>query len=339
MDKIFLYIIFLALFPSVLNINRVEVHFDYSNIQFSDKNLEQLLKDELDTVSHYISDLFYSYPSFSMKRYLKKIKHSKITCKDERVYKIKKDSTPHSSRLIIIPYFSFVYRYKESEENPKIKTCYESNGQVIVIIVEYKFYSEKQMKKILEENFNNFFYQKKIIRYIFTALGFNSKFLAKKKIINNILLNNNNILEKNEFYKSYQKFNFLSHNKPQNNQTDNKKYLDFWPTQKKLNDLMSDNISKNGAFAISEITLNLMNQIDYNISSCELVLYKKKCYRANNKCLNDFDYDDYYLYYTLDEKKKKWICYYKTETHFQKNQCSKDYVSSWNILVVLRVRD
>jgi len=31
------------------------------------------------------------------------------------------------------------------------------------------------------------------------------------------------------------------------------------------------------------------------------------------------------LEYSLDTKKKRWICYYKTEEHFKKKQCSSDY--------------
>ena len=45
----------------------------------------------------------------------------------------------------------------------------------------------------------------------------------------------------------------------------------------------------------------------------------------NQKCLNAFNYDDYFLEYTIDTKNNRWICYYKTEEHFKNKQCSKDY--------------
>ena len=77
--------------------------------------------------------------------------------------------------------------------------------------------------------------------------------------------------------------------------------------------------------SISEMTLNMMETLGYLVNPCELILYKNKCYRPNQKCLNDFDYEKYFIYYAIDENRKRWVCFYKTEEHFKNNQCSKDY--------------
>ena len=55
--------------------------------------------------------------------------------------------------------------------------------------------------------------------------------------------------------------------------------------------------NKRAYSTVSEMTLDMMELLGYKTSPCELLLYKNKCFRVNQKCLTDFDYDKYYLHY------------------------------------------
>ena len=77
--------------------------------------------------------------------------------------------------------------------------------------------------------------------------------------------------------------------------------------------------------SITEMTINILEKMEFKVNPCELILYNNTCYKVNQKCLNEFNYEDYYLQYSLDIKNKRWICYYKTQEHFKNKQCSSDY--------------
>ena len=77
--------------------------------------------------------------------------------------------------------------------------------------------------------------------------------------------------------------------------------------------------------SITELTLNALEKLGFKVNPCELIQYKNICYRVNQKCLNEFNFEDYFLQYSLDIEKNRWICYYKTQEHFKNKQCSKDY--------------
>ena len=70
--------------------------------------------------------------------------------------------------------------------------------------------------------------------------------------------------------------------------------------------------------SISEMTLNLMKRIGYKIRNCELFLFNNTCYKVDQKCLNKFEFQNYFLYYTIDDINKRWICYVKNEDNFKK---------------------
>ena len=44
---------------------------------------------------------------------------------------------------------------------------------------------------------------------------------------------------------------------------------------------------------MSTVTLKDL-KLGYKVNPCELIMYNNKCYRANQKCLNKFNYEDYY---------------------------------------------
>ena len=195
----------------------------------------------------------------------------------------------------------------------------------LVIILEFEYKTFKLMKKIIPINFNNLNYQWTIFRFILSSLGFNKQSLIKKKIVNNILSKDYDLLKKYKFYDSFQKFAFLSDYKIIESKS-KEKFINFWPTPPKFYDIMKSVVDSRKTMAtISEMTLNMMETLGYSVNPCELILYKNKCYRPNQKCLNEFEYDNYFMYYALDIKRNRWICYYKTKDHFNNYQCSKDY--------------
>ena len=209
--------------------------------------------------------------------------------------------------------------------DPVLSQCIKKNGKVLVIVLTFEFKSIKVMKRAMVYNLSNQNYQWVIIRQILSSLGFNKEVFSKRKIKNNVLLKGEKGSDKLKFRTSFNKFANLSHYKirpPKSKEV----YLDYWPSPPLFSDIMKSLIYNKRAYStVSEVTLDMMKQLGYKASPCELLLYKNKCYRVNQKCLTDLDYDKYYLHYTLDEKNKRWICFYKTREHFKKMQCSSDF--------------
>ena len=60
--------------------------------------------------------------------------------------------------------------------------------------------------------------------------------------------------------------------------------------------------------SISEMTLEVMKTLGYHVNPCELIEYNKKCYRPNQKCFNNFEYEaecivNHYTFNRLKDEK------------------------------------
>ena len=203
--------------------------------------------------------------------------------------------------------------------------CLKNGTNLIVLMLDFEFNSEKQMRRIIPLNFENQKYQWKVIKYIISSIGFNKETFSKLNIKNNILNKNTTSIEGCSFFRAFNKFSFLTNlTNNDSNQTDN--FTGLWPSFPDFNDIMKEGMNPRIFLpSITEMTIGILEKLGYLVNPCELILYKNKCYRVNQKCLNKFNYNDYFLEYTLDIKNKRWICYYKTEEHFKNKQCSKDY--------------
>jgi hypothetical protein len=323
MNKIYL-VLLIILFECFIKSEPLEISFDYSNVKTGDISLNKIIQNEFDTIGKYFNTLFESKPNSYVYKKIKKMPKSNLKCENKEEYKYKKNDILTSTSLLILPSFT-IKQKTNNNNNPTLNKCLHYRSKVVVITIDVEFKSEKNIKNEIITNFRNLNYQWTFIRFILSVLGFNNKSFSKKNIVNNVLHRDQNLLKKYDFYKSFQKFAFLSKNEITISK-DKEKFKDFWPSPPKFYDIMKSIVpSKKTMASITEMTLDIMKEIGYEVNPCELILNKNICYRVNQKCLNDCDYEDYYIHYSLDTKNKRWICYYKSEAHFKNNQCSKDY--------------
>ena len=305
----------------------LKIQLDYSNFIFNNNNeVFQKLKEELNNIKNYMNDLLYSQYNGNLYNKLSKISTSYLICEDNERFKFDKKIIDKTTSLLILPNIIInpINNNKNSNYNgPILSQCLKEDINPLVIIINFIFHSEKEM--IQKLYFSNLNYQWLIIRFILSSLGFNKQNLIQKKIPNNILGINQKILFNFNYYNSFQKFILLTNNII-SNYNDKENYIDFWPSFPKLYDIM-ENIShpKEIYLSISEMTLNLMKRIGYKIRNCELFFFNNTCYKVDQKCLNKFEFQNYFLYYTIDDINKRWICYVKNEDNYKKNQCGNIY--------------
>ena len=303
----------------------VQIKFEYSNLGIKNSKIEAMIKKEFDIVGSYFSNLLELPTNSDVSKALKKFSNSMITCQDKTQFIFKKKEIEKNNiNLLIIPKFTINSKTKYNN-NIILNECLMQGNKRLVIILEFEFKSEKLMEKTIPFNFQNLNYQWYVIRAIISSLGFNKQSLIKKRITNNILYKDQKLLKKYAFYDSFLKFAYLSdYTIPTPKHKD--KQINFWPSPPKFYDIMKSVVDRRRYMAsISEMTLEVMKTLGYHVNPCELIEYNKKCYRPNQKCFNNFEYENYFLYYSLDIKNQRWICYYQTEEHFKNNQCSKDY--------------
>ena len=326
MAKIKIYILFLLILQCFSrDAKPMQINFDYSYLKVKDSFITKLIKNEFDKIAYYIKTLLLSQSTGYLYRTNKKNKERIIKCDNPDIeIKYARSSIDKDTFLLIFPRIN-INSNSTNKNNLNLTKCIQKGTNTIVFFIDFEFASENKMKKKIPISFQNQKFQWLIIQLILSALGFNKDSLNKKKISNNILLKNNKPMKNYTFFKAYEKFKFLTNlTNKKTNQTE--KYLDFWPAWPHFHDVMKKGMNPIIFLpSITEMTIGAMEKLGYQVNPCELVLYKNKCYRVNQKCLNDFSYNDYFLEYSLDIKNKRWICYYKTKEHFKKKQCSNDY--------------
>ena len=305
----------------------LQIKFDYSHLNIEDLYIKKIMKMEFAKIVNNFQKLFSIKPSVSFLYKKNKKNYERILqCEtNDLELKYEKSSITKNTELLIFPRVKIKSK-PNIKNNPIVTKCIQKGGNSVVIILDFVYKSINSMKNLIQLNLKNKQYQWLTIKYILSAIGFNKNNFKEKKIINNILYKDKKLLKQSSLFKSYEKFQLLSNMTINKKVNTNDKYIDHWPNFAHFNDIMREKITpKINIPSITEMTLNAMNSLGYNVNPCELVLYNNKCYRPNQKCFNAFDYENYYLHYTLDNNKKRWICYYKTEEHFKKKQCSKDY--------------
>ena len=312
----------------------LKIQFDYSNIVLRNKEILNYVKEEFDNIQYYINDLFYSKETGNVLKFISKISTPYLICEDKTRFIFDKNNIDKTTSLIVIPKFNINVnnnKEKNNYNNPILFQCIKEEIKPLVIILNFLFLSEKEMLQKIKENFSNLNYHWLIIRFIISSLGFNKQNLIQRNIPNNIIGTNQNKLTKYNFYRAFQKFTLLTNYLKLSSQ-DNERYLDFWPSFPKFNDIMRKNINpKKISPSITEMTLHLMEAIGYKSKFCELLFYYDICYKVDQKCINNFDIYYYYIYYTIDESNKRWICYTKNEEQFRNKQCGNNYGVLLNI--------
>ena len=238
----------------------MEISFDYSNVKTGDISLNKIIQNEFDTIGKYFNTLFESKPNSYVYKKIKKMPKSNLKCENKEEYKYKKNDISTSTSLLILPSFT-IKQKTNNNNNPTLNKCLHYRSKVVVITIDVEFKSEKNIKNEIITNFRNLNYQWTFIRFILSTLGFNNKSFSKKNIVNNVLHRDQNLLKKYDFYKSFQKFAFLSKNEITISK-DKEKFKDFWPSPPKFYDIMKSIVpSKKTMASITEMTLDIMKEI------------------------------------------------------------------------------
>ena len=313
----------LLVWPTKQEATPLQINFDYSQLKVNNLYIKKLIITELNKIASNIKDLLLCTNNQNLYRNNKKNKERLIKCDNPKIkVEYEKQNIDKNTFLLIFPRI-VINPKSDNKNNLNITECVTKGIKSIVFFLDFEFKSENQMKRMIIMNFKNQKYQWLTNKLILTELGFNKNSFSKKNIVNNILLKNNKALKSYNFYKSYEKFSFLNGLKSKKSKN-KEKFLDLWPNFKNFDDVMKEG-KRPFSIVITEMTIGAMEKLGYKVNPCELILYNNKCYRPNQKCLNDFNYDDYFLEYALDTKNNRWICYYKTEKHFKNKQCSSDY--------------
>ena len=326
MSKIkFFYLIILILQCLSKKEKQFGINFDYSYLNTESLYIKKRLSVELTKISNYFKNLLIPLHFSYLYRLNKKNTERKIECQNLDIkLKYEKGIIDKNTYLLIFPRINIIPNIIK-KNNPNFIECFQKGSNSFVSFLDFTFKSEKEMERLIPLNFKNEKYQWKIIKYIISSIGFNLNYFTNKKIVNNILLTNEPLLQNYSFYKSYLKFSFLT-NLTYNQVNQSQKYLEFWPSFPDLDDVMEEKMNPRIFIpSITEMTINILEKMGFKVNPCELILYNNTCYKVNQKCLNEFNYEDYYLQYSLDIKNKRWICYYKTQEHFKNKQCSSDY--------------
>ena len=190
-----------------------KIHFDYSIINTDDLYIKKLLRVEFDKISQYFQTLLQTSSSNYLYSDNKKNKERIIQCENTNItLKYDRDSIKKDTFLLVFP--TIKTNVPKGGNNPNLITCQKKGIRATVIILSFEYNSEKKMKRLIPSNLKNQKYQWESINRILTAIGFNKETFAKKNIVNNIFIKNQKLFKNNSYYKSYQKFAFLTDMKP-----------------------------------------------------------------------------------------------------------------------------
>ena len=308
MSKIkFFYLIILILQCLSKKEKQFGINFDYSYLNTESLYIKKRLSVELTKISNYFKNLLIPLHFSYLYRLNKKNTERKIECQNLDIkLKYEKGIIDKNTYLLIFPRINIIPDIIK-KNNPNFIECFQKGSNSIVFFLDFTFKSEKEMERLIPLNFKNEKYQWKIIKYIISSIGFNLNYFSNKKIVNNILLNNEPLLQNYSFYQSYLKFSFLT-NLTYNQVNQSQKYLELWPSFPELDDVMEEKMNPRIFIpSITEMTINILEKMGFKVNPCELILYNNTCYKVNQKCLNEFNYEDYYLQYSLEIKNKRWI--------------------------------
>ena len=169
------------------------------------------------------------------------------------------------------------------------------------------------------------------LKMLTDCLGLDRSYLKKKKFYRNNFFETPYYLtdKMDKSFKSIKKLYDLSGKKiPDKNISINGNfYLSFWNKDFIVKDFRSDDIDIEGD--ISESSLNFFNDINfYSMSKFdfEFIGHIKKCYRVDQKCLNETQLKNYYLNYGINQNNNnEIICYLSNSDNIKNNQCGIQY--------------
>ena len=303
--------------PNLNIFHPLKLHYDFSNLENNEKNsnLISVLNEARDILSKLIytnNNQKININPIIMKKFKTKLSFKNVIDSDNDIiilplrdklkrnikYKIefcKTNMRQNKMPSIVVLYIDKNLNFKSEDENSKYELILTTLKIVTDCLGLYKSYLKK--KRFFR---NNFFETPYYLMY-----GYNKSSNSLEKIY---ILSGKNVPEKNISLNG--NFYLSSYNK------------DFI-----VQDFRSEIIDIKGD--ISEFSMNFFNDIQfYSVArfDYEYIGDKKKCYRVDQKCLNETELDKFYINYGIDqEKNNEIICYLSDSNNIKLNQCGKKY--------------
>ena len=320
--KIFLVLFLISICKSDNNYKKI-IHFDYSNVN--------ILKDDIilifESVNYYMNLLFRRKEIKEYNMYNKMYRdltNNKLKCGKGKTIKYTYNKTELIQKdisFIILPKTTKSRKVKEFEFRTSF--CKDEYDIERLIIINLYYNNEISLKKIIEDEIKKNYIFCRIIQLIFGSTFLELHNLKRNKLISAFP-------EKYLYFSSYEKyFELTKENKDLfvEHFTNIGNYS-YWPIMPYFNDyLMKEySIEESLKSSFTEITLNLMKEYPYELAHCDLLYYKrKKCFRVDQKCLDDCSLEKYFIEYYIDEKNKKLICNLKNGNDLKNQKCGLLY--------------
>ena len=223
--------------------------------------------------------------------------------------------------FLIVPYLIQNKRVQEFNfKNTSFKDEYEIPR---VINIKFEYNNEDILKKALKNELKRKYFFYKFMQLIFGNMGLELHNLKRNKLVSPFP-------QKYLYFSSYEKFIYLTNINPD-------LYLEhfmnignysYWPEMPYFNDYFrkNNNIEDSVKLSFTEITINLLSEYPYDVALCDLLFYKrKKCFRVDQKCIDDCNFEKYFMEYYIDENNKKLICNLKTKEDLKNQKCGSLY--------------
>ena len=295
--------------------------FDYSNIAIMKKEIISLFE----SIDFYLKLLFkrnemkdYNYYN----KMLRDISTNKLKCKDKSIIYDEQSLIQKDISFLIIPKLTRAVRAKNIEL--KISLCKDEYSIPRVVIINIQYYSQDVLEKTFNDEISKNYLFNRLIQVIFgnTILEYHN--LKRNKLISFFPE------KKYLFFSSYKKFIELTENK---NNSSLEHFMNignfsYWPKMEYFNDFFVKGYSKDDSLKTSftEITLSLLSEYPYEVAHCDLFFYRrKKCFRVDQKCIDDCSSEKYFTEYYIDEKNKKIVCNLKSGNDLKNQKCGKLY--------------
>ena len=317
------FLILLFLF-SIINSNNNYfkiIQFDYSNIPSGKKDFISIFE----SIDFYLGLLFKKNEMKDYNHYNKMyrdIAQKKLSCGINKIINFDKLALIQKDiSFLIIPKLERIRKVKEFDFKTNICKDEYSIPRVVTIIFQYN--NDNILEKVLSDKMNRNYLFNRFIQIIFGNVVLELHNLKRNKLISAYP-------QKYLYFSSYLKFKNLTGQKDDlfSENFINIGNYSYWPVMPYFNDYLMKEYSIDDSLksSFSEITLNLLSEYPYEVAHCDLFFYKgKKCFRVDQKCMDDCSSEKYFIEYYLDEKNKRLICNLNDGNNLKNQKCSLMY--------------
>ena len=317
------FFIFLFLFSLNNSDNKFfkNIAFDYSNIPSKYKEIISMFE----SIDYYLGLLFKKNEIKDYNHYNKMyrdITQKKLSCGYSKISNFDKKSLIQKDiSFLVIPKLVYIKKVKELDFKTNICKDEYSIPRVITINIQYS--KENILDELLNDEMQRNYLFNRFIQIIFANVVLELHNLKRNKLISAYP-------QKYLYFSSYLKFANLTQQKEDlfSEHFINIGNYSFWPVMPYFNDYLIKVYSIDDSLksSFTEITLNLLAEYPYEVAHCDLFFYKrKKCFRVDQKCIDDCSLEKYFMEYYIDEKNKKIICNLNDGKNLINQKCSSLY--------------